>query len=232
MAKARSNALWRVTKTLFFLACLVPLAHLGWRAWHGNLPANPIEYITHFTGDWTIRLIVATLAVTPLRKLLHVPALIRYRRMIGLFAFFYGALHFLTWLCLDKFFAWPEIVKDLSKRPFIIAGFTAFACMLPLAATSTAASIRRLGGKRWQLLHRLVYATAIAGVTHYYWLVKSDHRLPVLYGSLVALELGYRAAVWARDRRRRGLRPTTPYGKPASAGATPRSKLERQGAIK
>jgi sulfoxide reductase heme-binding subunit YedZ len=219
MGKARSSALLRVAKTLLFLTCLVPLAHLGWRAWRGDLTPNPIEYITHFTGDWTIRLIVATLAVTPLRKLLRVPALIRYRRMIGLFACFYGALHFLTWLCVDKFFQWPEIVKDLSKRPFIIAGFTAFACMLPLAATSTAGWIRRLGGKRWQLLHRLIYVTAIAAVTHYYWLVKSDVRLPLLYGSLVALELGYRVAVWARDRRRRGIRPAPRYGKLASAGA-------------
>ena len=219
MAKTRSNALLRVAKALLFLACLAPLARLGWRAWNGNLTANPIEYITHFTGDWTIRLIVATLAVTPLRKLLHMPALIRYRRMIGLFAFFYGALHFLTWLCVDKFFQWPEIVKDLSKRPFIIAGFTAFACMAPLAATSTAGWIRRLGGKRWQLLHRLVYVTAIAAVTHYYWLVKSDVRLPVLYGTLVALELGYRVVGWARGRRWRGIPPAPRYGKLASTGA-------------
>ena len=203
MAKTRSNDLPRLGKALLFLACLAPLAHLGWRAWHADLTANPIEYITHSTGDWTIRLIVATLAVTPLRKLLHIPALIRYRRMIGLFAFFYGTLHFLTWLCIDKFFQWPEIVKDLSRRPFIIAGFTAFLCMLPLAVTSTAGWIRRLGGKRWQLLHRLIYVTAIAAVTHYYWLVKSDIRLPVLYASLVALELGYRAVVWARARRHR-----------------------------
>jgi sulfoxide reductase heme-binding subunit YedZ len=219
MAKTRSNALLRVAKALLFLACLAPLARLGWRAWNGNLTANPIEYITHFTGDWTIRLIVATLAVTPLRKLLHMPALIRYRRMIGLFAFFYGALHFLTWLCVDKFFQWPEIVKDLSKRPFIIAGFTAFACMVPLAATSTAGWIRRLGGKGWQRLHRLVYVTAIAAVTHYYWLVKSDIRLPVLYGTLVALELGYRVVVWAHGRRRRGIPPAPRYGKLASTGA-------------
>jgi sulfoxide reductase heme-binding subunit YedZ len=219
MGKARSNALLRVAKTLLFLTCLAPLGHLGWRAWNGDLTPNPIEYITHFTGDWTIRLIVATLAVTPLRKLLHAPALIRYRRMVGLFAFLYGALHFLTWLCVDKFFQWPEIVKDLSKRPFIIAGFTAFACMLPLAVTSTAGWIRRLGGKRWQLLHRLIYVTAIAAVTHYYWLVKSDVRLPLLYGALVALELGYRVAVWARDRGRRSIRPPPRYGKLASASS-------------
>jgi sulfoxide reductase heme-binding subunit YedZ len=219
MARSRSNVPARAAKTLLFLACLVPLTHLGWRAWRGDLTPNPIEYITHFTGDWTLRLIVATLAVTPLRKMLRVPALIRYRRTIGLFACFYGTLHFLTWLCVDKFFQWPEIVKDLSKRPFIIAGFTAFACMLPLAATSTAGWIRRLGGKRWQILHRLIYVTAIAAVTHYYWLVKSDVRLPLLYGSLVALEMGYRVVVWARERRRRGARPAPRHGNLASASA-------------
>jgi sulfoxide reductase heme-binding subunit YedZ len=232
MAKTRSNALLRIARALLFLTCLAPLAHLGWRAWNGDLTPNPIEYITHFTGDWTIRFVVATLAVTPLRKLLRLPALIRYRRMIGLFAFFYGALHFLTWLCIDKFFAWPEIVKDLSKRPFIIAGFTAFACMLPLAVTSTAGWIRRLGGKRWQLLHRLIYVTAIAAVIHYYWLVKSDVRLPLLYGALVALELGYRAVAWARHRRRRAIAPAPRYSKPPSVAAGLPSKLEGQAGIK
>lgn len=179
-------------KILLFAACLGPVFRLGWRAWNGNLTANPIEFITHFTGDWTIRLIVAALAVTPLRELLRLPSLIRYRRMVGLFAFFYGSLHFLTYLWLDKFFDLHDIVKDVGKRPFITAGFTAFVCMLPLAVTSTAGWIGRMGGKRWRMLHRLVYATAVAAVAHYYWLVKSDIRLPVLYGTLVAAELGYR----------------------------------------
>ncbi len=176
-----------------FLLCLAPLSRLVWRAYHAELTANPIEFITHFTGDWTIRMIVATLAISPLRKLLRFPALIRYRRMVGLFAFFYGSLHFLTYFWLDKFFDFHAIARDVAKRPFITAGFTAFVCMVPLAVTSTSGWIRRLGGKRWQRLHRLVYVTAIAGVAHYYWLVKSDIRLPVLYGTLVALELGQRA---------------------------------------
>jgi sulfoxide reductase heme-binding subunit YedZ len=190
----------RAAKIGVFLVCLAPLGWLGWRAGHQNLTANPIEYITHFTGDWTIRMLVATLAVTPLRKLLDVPGLIRYRRMIGLFAFFYGCLHFTTYVWLDKFFDPGEMARDVLKRPFITAGFTAFAAMVPLAVTSTAGWIRRLGGRRWQALHRLVYASAVAGVVHYYWLVKSDIRLPLLYGSLVALLLGWRAVRALRSR--------------------------------
>lgn len=182
----------RWTKALVFLLCVAPLLWAGWRAWNQDLTANPIEFLTHFTGDWTIRLIVATLAVTPLRKLLHLPDLIRFRRMIGLFAFFYGCLHFTTYIWLDKDFDVQEMIRDVAKRPFITAGFTAFVCMLPLALTSTAGWIRRLGGKRWQSLHRLVYLSGIAAVVHYYWLVKSDIRLPVLYGSLVGLLLAYR----------------------------------------
>jgi sulfoxide reductase heme-binding subunit YedZ len=182
----------RSRKTVVFLLCLAPLAWLAWRAWQRNLTANPIEYITRFTGGWTLRFVVATLAVTPLRKRLDLAGLIRYRRMIGLFAFFYGSLHFLTYIWLDKFFDIREMVKDVAKRPFITAGFTAYVLMAPLAVTSTAGWIRRLGGRRWQRLHRLIYVTAIAAVVHFYWLVKSDIRLPVFYGTLVALLLAYR----------------------------------------
>ena len=192
----------RFSKILLFVVCLAPLFWLGWRAWNQDLTANPIEFITHYTGDWTIRLIVTTLAVTPLRKLLGMPDLIRFRRMIGLFAFFYGSLHFLTWLCVDKFFNWPEMIKDVYKRPFITAGFTAFVMMVPLALTSTRGWIRRLGGKRWQRLHRLIYFTAAAGVIHYYWLVKSDIRLPLLYGTLVGVLLLWRIAAWFSARAR------------------------------
>ena len=205
----------RWTKIALFLVCLAPLSWLGWRAWNENLTANPIEYITHFTGDWTIRFIVFTLAVTPVRKLLRLPDLIRFRRMIGLFAFFYASLHFLTWFVLDKFFDFHEILKDVAKRPFITAGFTAFVLLLPLAVTSTSGWIRRLGGRRWQRLHRLIYVTAIAAVVHYYWLVKSDIRLPVFYGALVALLFAYRIVAWAIDRR---PHPATPR---RSKGAAP-----------
>jgi sulfoxide reductase heme-binding subunit YedZ len=130
--------------------------------------------------------------------------------MLGLFAFFYGCLHFLTYVWLDKFFDWPEIVKDIGKRPFITAGFTAFVLLAPLAATSTAGWIRRLGGRRWQMLHRLVYASAAAGVVHYWWLVKSDIRKPAFYGLVLALLLAYRAAVWARGRRSTARRAPAP----------------------
>jgi sulfoxide reductase heme-binding subunit YedZ len=174
---------------------------LGWRALHGELTANPIEYITHQTGDWTMIFIVMTLAVTPARKLLRLPELIRFRRMFGLFAFFYGLLHFSTWIGLDKFFDWPEMLADVRKRTFITAGFTGFVLMIPLALTSTAGWIRRLGGKRWRALHRLIYVTAICGVVHYYWLVKSDHRKPLFYGALVTLLLGLRLGVWILARR-------------------------------
>jgi len=196
MLKSRSS------KALVFVLCLAPLFWLGWRGWNQDLTANPIEFITHFTGDWTLRMIVVTLAVTPLRKLLGLPDLIRFRRMIGLFAFFYGFLHFTTWFFLDKFFAWQEMVKDVYKRPFITAGFAAFVMMVPLALTSTKGWIRRLGGKRWQLLHRLGYFSGIAGVIHYYWLVKSDVRLPLFYGALVGVLLLWRVGAWLAGRTR------------------------------
>jgi sulfoxide reductase heme-binding subunit YedZ len=189
---------WRWSKVLVFLLGLAPLFWLGWRAWDRHLTANPIEFITHYTGDWTLRLVIIGLTVTPLRKILNMPSLIRYRRMIGLFAFFYGCLHFLTWIWLDKFFDVHELWADVIKRRYITVGFTAFVLMIPLAVTSTAGWIRRLGGKRWALLHRLIYLTAVCGVVHYYWLVKSDIRLPVFYGFLVAIVLGWRVWVWAK----------------------------------
>jgi methionine sulfoxide reductase heme-binding subunit len=185
----------RWVKAPVFALCLSPLFVLGWRALHDRLGANPIEHITHFTGDWTLIFLIMTLSVTPLRKILGLPELIRFRRMIGLFAFFYGSLHFLTYIWLDKFFDMSETLKDVVKRPFITAGFLAFVLMIPLAMTSTAGWIRRLGGKRWQTLHRLVYASAAAGVIHYYWLVKSDVRKPLLYASLVGILLVFRIVV-------------------------------------
>jgi sulfoxide reductase heme-binding subunit YedZ len=162
--------------------------------------ANPIEFITHRTGDWTVRFLVITLAITPLRQILRQPQLIRFRRMLGLFAFFYGCLHFGTWIGLDKQFDWTEMWKDVLKRRFITVGFAALVLMIPLALTSTAGMIRRLGGKRWRALHRFVYASAILGVIHYYWLVKSDVRKPLMYGSFVAILLAWRLAVWLKGR--------------------------------
>lgn len=193
----------RWAKAMVFALGLVPLAWMAWRAWNQDLGANPVEFLQHFTGNWTLRLIVITLAVTPCRKLLRLPDLIRFRRMIGLFAFFYGCLHFVTYLWLDKDFELREMLKDVSKRPFITAGFAALLLMAPLAVTSTAGWIRRLGGKRWQLLHRLIYVSACAAVVHYYWLVKSDVRLPLLYAALVGLLLVYRVVA-------SGQRPARP----------------------
>ena len=192
----------RWMKALVFAVCLAPLALLSWRAIRGGLGANPIEYITHFTGDWTLNFLVIVLAVTPLRKLLGIPELIRFRRMLGLFAFFYGLLHFTTYIWLDKFFDLSDIGKDVLKRPFITAGFTAFVLMIPLAITSTAGWIRRLGGARWQALHRLVYFSALAGVVHYYWLVKADVRLPLAYASAVGILLLYRVGAKVRNAKR------------------------------
>ncbi|HVP45554.1 MAG TPA: protein-methionine-sulfoxide reductase heme-binding subunit MsrQ [Bryobacteraceae bacterium] len=202
----------RWLKIPVFALCLVPALLLGWKALNGDLGANPIEFITHWTGDWTIRFLCITLAVTPLRKLLRLPELIRFRRMLGLFAFFYATLHFLTWFVLDKFFDWNEIAKDVVKRPFITAGFTAFMLLIPLAVTSTKGWIRRMGGKRWQALHRLIYVSACAGVVHYYWLVKSDIRLPVLYGAIVAVLLVCRLVVHLMKSGR-----TTPQSAGAAA---------------
>jgi len=185
-------------KIVVFLACLIPLGQLLYNAWAGDLTANPIEYITHFTGDWSLIFLLATLSVTPLRKIFGWNEIIKLRRMLGLFAFFYVLLHFSTYMVLDHFFDFERIVKDVYKRPYVTAGFTAFVLLIPLAATSTAAMIRRLG-KRWQQLHRLVYVAAIAGVVHFYWLVKADIRRPVQYGAILALLLGYRLlSLWTQ----------------------------------
>jgi len=198
----------RWLKVLLFLLCLAPLGYLAWRAWNQDLTANPVEYITHFTGDWTIRLLVITLAVTPLRKLLALPDLIRFRRMLGLYAFFYATLHFLTYIVIDHFFDFHAIVADVGKRRFITAGFSGYLALTALAATSTTGWIRRLGGKRWRRLHQLVYFAIVAGVVHYYWLVKSDVRLPVFYGVLAALLLGYRVVAWSGwGKRKPAMRP-------------------------
>jgi methionine sulfoxide reductase heme-binding subunit len=189
------------TKVPVFLLCLVPLALLVWRALTANLGANPVEFVQHATGDWTLRFLVFTLCVTPLRKLLKLPDLIRFRRMLGLFAFFYVCLHFLTYLGPDQSFDLAAIWKDVFKRPFITMGFAAFVLMIPLALTSTAGWIRRLGGRRWQMLHRAIYISAICGVIHYYWLVKSAVLRPLTYAAIVAALLLWRLADWFIRRR-------------------------------
>jgi sulfoxide reductase heme-binding subunit YedZ len=193
----------RWTKVVVFAACLVPILLLARPLWilattgySPGLTANPIEYITHYTGTWTIRFLLITLCVTPLRKIFNQPKIVRYRRMLGLFAFFYVCLHFLTWFVLDKFFSFPDMWADIIKRRYITVGMLGFAMLLPLAVTSTAGWVRRLGFAKWQRLHRLIYFAALAGVIHYYWLVKSDVRLPLMYGAMLAVLMGYRFFVW------------------------------------
>jgi sulfoxide reductase heme-binding subunit YedZ len=205
------------TKVVVFAACLTPFGWLTWRGLHNDLGSDPVAYVTHFTGDWTLRFLVITLAITPLRKTLRLPPLIRFRRMLGLFAFFYVCLHFTTWIWPDHDFAWIEMWKDVLKRPFITVGFTAFMLLIPLALTSTAGWIRRLGGKHWQRLHRLIYVIAALGVIHYYWLVKSDVRKPLFYGFLVAILLMWRLGAWLIGRRGKATaRPVRREG-PATA---------------
>jgi sulfoxide reductase heme-binding subunit YedZ len=190
------------TKVSIFLFCLVPLGVLVWRALTASLGANPVEFIQHATGDWTLRFLVLTLSITPLRKLLKLPELIRFRRMLGLFAFFYACLHFLTYLGPDQSFDLAAIWRDVAKRPFITVGFTAFVLLVPLAITSTAGWIRRLGGRRWQMLHRAIYISAICGVIHYYWLVKSAVLRPLTYAAIVAVLLLWRLGDWLIRRGR------------------------------
>lgn len=223
----------RWSKIVVFAACLVPLAWIICRAFSQQLPpslashipdlgADPISEITHFTGDWTIRFLLITLAVTPLRRLTKQYKLIQFRRMLGLFAFFYGCLHLLTWVLLDKVLAlqalgdlhfgslMQQMALDIAKRRYITVGMLGLALMAPLAITSTKGWIRRLG-KRWQKLHRLIYFSAIAGVIHYYWLVKADASLPRLYALIVAGLLAIRIALWAQQRKRQ-QRVSAPIG--------------------
>jgi methionine sulfoxide reductase heme-binding subunit len=185
----------RWLKPLVFLSCLAPLARLAWKGYAGNLGANPIEVITRSTGDWALIFLLVTLSVTPLRKVTDQLWLIRFRRMFGLFSFFYVTLHFLTYIWLDKFFDMHEMLVDIAKRKFITVGFTGFMLLIPLAITSTSGWIRRLGGRRWNRLHQLIYLAAIAGVTHYYWRVKADVRKPLQYAAVLSLLLGYRLVI-------------------------------------
>ena len=188
-------------KLLVFALSSWPVLFLAWRTYRGELTANPVEFYQHQTGDWTLRFLVFTLSITPLRKISQLPELIRFRRMLGLFAFTYACLHFLTYLGPDQSFAPSGMLRDVAKRPFITVGFAAFVLLIPLALTSTAGWIRRLGGKRWQMLHRAIYLAAALGVIHYYWLVKSDIRKPVFYGVLVGLLLAWRVWSWTAKKK-------------------------------
>ncbi|WP_018609205.1 sulfite oxidase heme-binding subunit YedZ [Uliginosibacterium gangwonense] len=205
--KTPSRTAISLFKIALFLLCLIPLTSMAWRFYTDSLGANPIEAITHGTGDWALRLLLASLTITPLRQVAGLPWLMRLRRMLGLYAFFYALLHFTTYLWLDQFFDWAGIAHDILKRPFITVGFAAFVLLVPLAATSFNAAIRALGGRKWQALHRSVYAIGILSVVHYWWLVKRDITQPAIYAFVLIVLLGARA--WQREKeRRRQLRAT------------------------
>lgn len=209
----------RAAKVVLFVACLAPAAWILYVALTGQLAAEPIKDLEHRTGDWALRFILITLAVSPIRRFTGWNGVIRYRRMLGLFAFFYVTVHFLTYLVLDQFFAWHYIVEDVAKRPYITVGFASFLMLIPLAVTSTRGWIRRLGGKRWNRVHTLIYVAAAGGVLHYLWLVKADERLPIAYGLvlvvLLVARLAHRRTHHAAARRVAAPRMPVPEGRPA-----------------
>ena len=191
-----------VAKPVLFVLCSVPLAWLVWDGVTNNLGANPVETVRRYTGDWTLRFLLIALTVTPLRRLTGWHVVIRLRRMLGLFAFFYASLHFVSYIWLDQFFMWDAIIEDILDRPYITVGVASFLLLIPLAVTSTNGMVRRLGGRRWQRLHQLVYVIAVLGVIHFLWLVKSDISEPVIYGAILALLLGFRLFLHLRARSR------------------------------
>ncbi|KVW96911.1 sulfite oxidase heme-binding subunit YedZ [Thiobacillus denitrificans] len=215
------GAALRNPKFWIFGICLLPLARLVFLGGSDGLGANPIEFITRSTGIWTLVGLLLTLSVTPLRRLSGRADLIRYRRMLGLFTFFYAGLHFVTYIWLDQFFDPAAIARDIVKRPFITVGFTAFVLLIPLAMTSTHAMMRRLG-RRWQLLHRLVYLIALLGVIHYLWLVKKDLTEPLIYGTVLIVLLAMRlpwCVTLLQTARNRFAPARFPIGKALARGA-------------
>ncbi|HEX7050890.1 MAG TPA: protein-methionine-sulfoxide reductase heme-binding subunit MsrQ [Longimicrobiales bacterium] len=192
----------RIGRVVVWVGCLAPLAWIIGRIVRDDLGANPIEELTHWSGDWTLNLLLVTLAVTPLRRITGWNGIIRFRRPIGLFAAFYAALHLLVYICLDRFFAFDTVIADVMDRPYITAGFAGLVLLVPLAATSTKGWVRRLG-KWWRRLHRLVYAAAALGVLHYLWLVKADTRVPLRYAVVLAVLLSFRLRPvrWVRRLR-------------------------------
>lgn len=183
---ARRTVIGRLVKPFLFIACLIPLGELALGIHAEDLGPNPLETVTHVTGDWALRLLLLTLAMTPLRRLLQAPWPLRLRRMLGLFAFFYACLHFLIWLVLDQELRWQYVLEDIAKRPYVTVGFSAWLLLVPLALTSTRGAMRRLG-HRWSRLHRLVYPAAVLAVLHYFWLVKADLRQPMLYAAVLTI---------------------------------------------
>lgn len=200
----RSPLLHPLAKPVLFALCLAPLAYLVWGAVTNNLGANPAEALIRSLGDWTLRGLCLTLAITPLRQWTNQPALARFRRMLGLFAFFYGCLHLLAYGWLDMGLEFGDIAKDIAKRPFILMGFTAWALMIPLAATSFNRAIKALGARRWQALHRMVYAVALVALAHFIWMRagKNDFGEPAVYGAILAALFGSRLVRAARPAQR------------------------------
>jgi sulfoxide reductase heme-binding subunit YedZ len=211
-SRSRPWIVTRVVKPALFALALVPLGVLVYRTGVGDLGANPVETLTHETGRWGLRLLLLTLAVTPLRRLTGWGELVRLRRMLGLLAFLYLTLHFFAYAWLDQAWVIADIVEDVARRPYVTLGFTALLLLVPLAATSTDGMIRRLGGRRWKRLHQLVYVAAVAGCLHYLWLVKADTRDPLVY--LVVLTLLLAARHPALDRPARGPRQPARPGSP------------------
>lgn len=193
----------RILKVIVFLLALVPLERLmGW-AVTDSLGANPIEKVLRQTGYWTLTFLTLTMAVTPIRQWLGLIWVGRFRRMLGLFAFFYGLLHLGTYVILDQFFDWMGILKDITKRPYITIGFTAFVTMIPLAVTSTDGMLRRLGGERWRKLHRLIYAITLLGVIHFWWLVKKDIKEPLIFAFLYLIAMSLRFVIHNLNEKKR-----------------------------
>ena len=208
----------RVLKPAVFIIALIPAALLVRDFLQGDLGANPIEEITHRTGTWALTFLMITLSVTPVRRLLGIGALVHLRRMLGLFAFFYVSLHFLTYIVLDQFFELPAIVDDIAKRPYITVGFASFLMLIPLVLTSTNRMVKRLGGRRWQRLHRLIYVAAAGGVLHFLWQVKVEEPRPIIYGLILVVLLGYR--IWEQRVQTRRARRAPRRGAPAPVGSS------------
>ena len=213
----------RALKVLVWGICLSPLLVLLYRFWTDDLGANPISYVTNVLGDTTLRVLLASLAMTPLRLMFGISWQVSFRRLLGLFAFFYAVLHFTVWIAVDHFFAWPALLADIRKRPYITVGFTALVLLMPLAATSTTRMVKRLGGRNWQRLHRLVYVIGILAILHFLWLAKKGRQEPFYYAAVLALLLGIRLWDLARAtvRKRRAAAERARPGRTVATAAAP-----------
>jgi sulfoxide reductase heme-binding subunit YedZ len=203
----RAAIITRVVKPVLYLAAILPFAWLLYALLTGLVMGDEVKFMQHVTGDTALTCLMLTLAITPLRRLTGWNEVIRVRRLIGLTAFWYACLHLTTYLVFDQSLSVDEIVKDIVKHPWVLVGFTGFLCLVPLAITSTQGWVRRLGGRRWQRLHRLVYVAAAAGVLHYFWLVKKDVQAPLAYGAVLAILLGSR--LWVARERARTRQPAS-----------------------